>query len=487
MTPMHSRRSIFSALIWKLLERGGTQGVQFIVQIVLARLLLPDDYGLLAIVVIFITFAGVLVQSGLNTALIQKKEADALDFSSVFYLSLVFAALLYGVLFLTAPLIASFYEAPQLVPVLRVLALTLFVGALNSIQNAWVSRHMLFKKLFFSSFGAIIVSGTIGIVLAKAGLGIWALVAQQLAGQCMVAAILWFTVRWRPQRLFALARVKTLFSYGWKLMTSSLIDTLYQDLRGLIIGKIYTPAMLGFYNRGQQFPRLIVTNINGSIQSVLLPALSSHQDNRDRVRAMTRRAIASSSFILFPIMAGMAVVAEPAVRFLLTDKWLDAVPFLQIYCAVYALMPVHTANLQAINALGRSDIFLRLELIKKSCSITILLVSVPLGIMAIAWGSLLNSLISSVINAWPNKKLLGYAYGEQLRDLLPSLLLALAMGAVIWPILLLNLAPWLTLLLQVTAGAVFYLGLARIMHLESLTYLLATAGQFWRGRGEETP
>lgn len=322
----HSKNTIISSLFWKLMERGGTQGIQFVVQIILARLLLPEDYGIIALVIIFTSIANVFVQSGLNTALIQKKDADEADFSSVFYLSLLMACLIYIVLFLAAPFIAAFYKIPEITPVFRVLSITLFFGAFNSIQNAVVARNLEFKKLFFSSTGAILISGTVGIYMAYTGFGVWALVGQQISNQLFVTLILWFTVKWRPQLLFSLERVKALFSFGWKLLVSALIDTVYRDLRSLIIGKMYNPAMLGFYNRGQQFPSLIVSNINGSIQSVMLPVLSSQQDNRPRVKDMMRRAIVTSSFIIFPMMVGLAVTAEPLVKILLTDKWLPCVP-----------------------------------------------------------------------------------------------------------------------------------------------------------------
>ncbi|MFW6015999.1 MAG: lipopolysaccharide biosynthesis protein, partial [bacterium] len=379
-----NKSKVLSSLFWKFMERGGTQGIQFIIQLVLARLLLPEDYGLVALVTIFITIARVFVQSGFNTALIQKKDADEVDFSSVLYLSIFVAGILYIILFFTAPFIAEFYRNPQLISILRVLSITLFFGAFNSIQNAFVAKYMIFKKLFYSSLGSIFISGTLGIIAAYAGWGVWALVLQQLVNKISISIILWFTVEWRPVLAFSFKKVKGLFSFGSKLLVSSLLNTLYQDLRSLIIGRIYAPAMLGFYNRGKQFPSLIINNINGSIQSVMLPALSSHQDNRNRVKNMVRRSIVTSSYIVLPAMVGLAVVAEPLVKIILTDKWLPAVPFLQIFCVSSALMPIHTANLQAINALGRSDIFLKLEVIKKITGLIILLSSVPFGIYAIA-------------------------------------------------------------------------------------------------------
>jgi teichuronic acid exporter len=468
-----------SSLFWKLMERGGTQGIQFIVQIVLARLLLPEDYGIIALVVIFTSIAGVFVQSGLNTALIQKKDVDQADFSSVFYLSLFIAFLIYIILFFSAPFIATFYEQPQITSVFRILSITLFFGAFNSIQNAVVARKLQFKKLFFSSTGAILVSGSVGIYMAYAGFGVWALVGQQISSQLLVTLILWFTVKWRPQLLFSLGRVKILFSFGWKLLVSALIDTAYRDLRSLIIGKMYNPAMLGFYNRGQQFPSLIVSNINGSIQSVMLPVLASQQDNRPRVKDMMRRAIVTSSFVIFPMMVGLAVTAEPLVKLLLTDKWLPCVPFLQIFCAVYALWPIHTANLQAINALGRSDIFLKLEIIKKIVGLSILGVTVFYGVYAIALGQVLSGIISTFINAYPNKKLLGYRYIEQWNDIMPSLLLSLVMGVVVYSFKWLGLPVMITLIVQVCVGVILYVGMARMFKLECFKYLLVTCNDIF--------
>ncbi len=464
------------------MERGGTQGIQFIVQIVLARLLLPEDFGLIAIVTIFILLANVFVQSGFNTALIQKKDADDEDFSSVFYLSFFVAGLLYVVLFLTSPFISVFYRSPQLILILRVLSVTLFFGAFNSIQNAYVARNMMFKKLFFSSLGAIIISGTVGIATAYLGWGVWALVAQQLTNQLAVTLILWFTVKWRPKLLFSIEKVKVLFSFGWKLLASSLINTLYMEIRSLIIGKIYIPAMLGFYDRGQQIPKVIVSNIDGAIQSVMLPALASQQDDKKRVKAMMRRAIMTSSFIMFPMMVGLAVVAEPVVKIILTDKWLPAVPFLQIFCASYSLWPIHTANLQAINALGRSDIFLKLEIIKKVIGIIILGVSIPFGIYAIAWGVLISGVISTFINAYPNLKLLNYSYIEQWKDIMPSLGISLVMGAVVYTLNFLNIAVWQILMLQVFVGVVIYIGLAKVFKVESFGYLVKTTREIIEGR-----
>lgn len=473
-----NKSKLVSSLLWKLLESTGTQSVQIIVQIMLARLLLPEEFGIIAIVMVFILIANTFVQSGFNTALIQKKDPDEVDFSSAFYLSLGVATLLYTVIFFVAPFVADFYDQHILTQVLRVLSITLFIGAVNSIQNAFVAKYMLFKKLFQSSFGAALISGIVGTVAAYSGLGVWALVAQHLTNQLTLAIILWFTVKWRPNLLFSFERVKKLFSFGSKLLISALIDTLYKELNTLIIGRMYTPSTLGFYNRGQQFPLLIVANINGSIQSVLLPALSAHQDNRNRVKEMMRRAIVTSSFLIFPMMVGMSVVAEPLVKTILTEKWMPSVPFVQIACFTFALWPLHTANLQAINAMGRSDIYLKLEIFKKIIGLIILGVSIPFGIYAIAIGGVISGIISTFINTYPNKKLLDYSYSEQLLDLIPSLFISVVMGVIVNFFKFISFPAWKVLILKAGIGIVIYIVLARMFKIESFYYLVRTMRQF---------
>jgi len=482
MQNQYNKLKIISSLFWKLLERTGTQGIQFIIQIILARLLLPEEYGLIAIVSVFISLANVFVQSGFNIALIQKKDADNVDFSSVFYLSLTVATLLYVIIYFSAPYIASFYRQPILVSVLRMLSITLFIGAFNSIQNAYVIRNMLFKRLFISSLGAAIVSGIVGIVMAYRDWGVWALVAQQLINQLTISIILWFSVNWRPHFLLSFERIRSLFSFGSKLLISGLIDTLYTNLNTLIIGRIYTPAMLGFYNRGQQFPQIAVININGSIQTVMLPTLSAYQDNKKRVKELTRRAILTSSFLIFPMMIGMLVVAEPLVKIVLSEKWLPSVPFLQIFCISYALMPIHTANLQAINAMGRSDIFLKLEILKKIVGLVVLGISIPFGVYAIIIGQVFCSVISTFINSYPNKQLLDYNYKEQWADIMPSLGIAIIMGSIVYLFNFINLSAWKILILQVIIGIIVYIGLSKIFKIECFSYLLITMKQLMNSR-----
>ena len=437
---------------------------------------------MIAIISVFIIVANIFIQRGFNTALIQKENTDEVDFSSVFYLSLFTAGLIYLIIFFTSPFIAEFYGEPQLVLILRVLAIIIFFGAIVSIQRAFIARNMMFKKLFFSSLGAIIISGTAGIVAAYMGWGAWALVILQLTNYLVMMIILWFTVKWRPRLLFSLARVKILFSFGYKLLASSLLSVIHNEIRTLIIGKIYTPFTLGFYNRGQQFPKIIAFNIDGAIESVIFPALSFHQKNREKVKNMVRRSVITSTFIVFPVMVFLAASAEPIIRVVLTDKWIKAIPFLQIFCASYALLPIHTANLQAINAIGRSDIFLKVEIIKKVIGFIILAISIPFGIYAIAWGVFVSAVINTFINAYPNFRLLNYRYLEQIKDILPSLLISLAMGGIIYSFNFLPIEVWQILIMQVILGASLYIGFAKLFKIESLKYLIATTKEILKDR-----
>ena len=459
-------------------ERCGAQLVTFIVSIVLARILAPEDYGTIALVTVFTTILQVFVDSGLGTALIQKKNADDLDFSSVFYFNFVVCLVLYAAMFMAAPVIAKFYGDVTLTPIIRVISLTIVISGVKGIQQAYVSKNMLFKRFFFSTIGGTIFSAFIGIGLAKAGYGVWALVAQQLSNATVDTVILWITVRWRPRKNFSWERLKGLLSFGWKLLVSSLLDTCYNNLRNLIIGKMYSPSDLAFYNQGDKFPKLIVTNINTSIDSVLLPTMSSAQDDRERVKNMTRRAIKTSTYVMAPLMMGLAFCATPIVKLVLTDKWLPCVPFLRIFCITYMFWPVHTANLNAINAMGRSDWFLRLEIIKKIMGMAILLSTMWFGVMAMAYSLLLSSVLSQIINSWPNRKLLGYGYLEQVRDFAPGILLAVAMGICVYLIGYISLPTIVTLGIQILAGATFYIGISAILKLEEFEYLLGMIKSF---------
>ena len=471
MQTNYSKKKVLSGFFWRFAERIGAQGVKLLVEIVLARILLPDDYGLIALVTVFITLLNVFVDSGLANALLQKKEVDDLDFSSVFWFNVVWCIVLYLLLFVSSPMIARFYNREELTPVLRVLGIQVLISGVKNVEQAYVSKTLQFKKFFFATLGGTVGAAVIGIWMAKHGYGVWALVAQHLFNTFMDTVILWITVKWRPKFMFSFARFKQLFTFGWKLLVSALIDTINTEIRQLVIGKIYTSADLAYYNRGRQFPHLFINNVNTSIDSVLLPTFSREQDDPEKVKTMVRRSIQTSTYIMAPLLMGLAFVGEPFIRLVLTEKWLPSVPYMRIFCITYMFYPIHTANLNAIKAMGRSDIFLKLEIIKKVIALAALLITMKISIMAMAYSLLVTSVLGQIINSWPNRKLLNYRYIDQLKDILPGILLAVFMGGCIYWIQYLGLPDIITLILQIIAGAGIYIGGSLLLKLESYNYL----------------
>lgn len=467
-----------SGLFWRFMERCGAQGVNLIVSIVLARILAPELYGTIALVTVFTAILQIFVDSGMGNALIQKKNADDVDFSSVFYFNMAICTIIYIGMFIAAPFIAEFYVKSELTDVIRVMSLTLIISGLKNVQQAYVSRHMLFKRFFFSTLGGTIAAGVVGIGMAYAGFGVWALVAQDITNKAIDTLVLWFTVKWRPRLLFSFSRLKGLISYGWKLLVSGLVDSVYNNVRQLIIGRMYSSTELGLYNRGKQFPFTLVNNINTSIDSVLFPAMSSSQDDKERVKSMTRRAIKTSSYILWPLMMGLAFTAPVVVKLLLTEKWIECVPFLRIFCITYAFYPIHTANLNAIKAMGRSDLFLKLEIIKKVVGIVALVSTMWFGVMAMAYSLLFTNVVSQIINSWPNKKLLKYSYLEQIKDILPSILLSVIACTCTIPVKYLPVPIIVMLLVQIVMVVLVYIVLSRLLHLDSYIYIIEILKSF---------
>lgn len=466
-----NNKIILYNLIWRFMERIGAQFVQFIVSIILARIIAPEAYGTITLVLVFTQILQVFVDSGLGNALIQKKDADDLDFSSVFFFNLFCCILLYSAVFLCAPWIAKFYNDVSLTAVIRVLCFSVVISGLKNVQQAYVSRTMQFKKFFFATLGGTIVSAVIGVAMALSGYGVWALVAQKLSNLFIDTLVLWLTVTWHPKRMFSWTRLRTLISFGWKLLVSALLDTLYNNLRNLIIGKVYSTSDLAYYSKGQQLPNLIVTNINTSIDSVLLPTMSNVQDNRVQVKSMTRRSIKVSTYIMAPMMIGLAVCANSIIRLLLTEKWIFCVPYMRIFCVTYIFYPIHTANLNAVKAMGRSDLFLKLEIAKKIFGMIALVVTIPFGVLAMTYSLLITSFLSQIINSWPNRKLLDYGYMEQIRDIIPNICIAVLMGMLVLPIELLHLDSHITLTVQIMLGGTIYVLLSSLLKIESYIYL----------------
>ena len=466
-------KSVIGSLFWKFMEQGGISLMSFVMNIILARLLDPEAYGIVGLITVFITVSTVFINGGFSNALIQKKEPKSIDYSSVFYLSFLVSTLCYGVIFVVAPHIAQFYNEPILAPILRVQAISLFFAAYTAVATAKFQKELRFKALFKRTLITIIFASAIGVYMAYKGFGVWALVGYSLAQGILNAVVLFITERWYPKLEFSFDRIKTLFSFGYKLLISNLIDTLYNNIYSLVIGKVYTKSDLGYYNKGKNFPNMIIQNLNTSIQSVLLPIMSRVLDDKQQLKAMTRRSITVSCFIIFPAMAGLAGISIPLVTLLLKEKWLPCVPFLCFCCFNYAFTPVNAANLQAINAMGRSDIFLKLEVIKKIIGISTLILTIPYGLYTMLFARCITTaVISLFLNAFPNRKLLDYSPLEQIKDIFPSALLSIFMCGVVWSINLLNLNSVITLIIQVIVGVVIYVAGAKLFKFEAFDYVM---------------
>lgn len=466
-----------SNFMWRFAERFGAKLIAFIVSIVLARIISPTEYGTIALVQVFIVIMQVFVDSGMGNALIQKLEVNEDDFSTVFIFNIFLCIVVYLAVFFLAPFIAVFYNDLTMIPVIRVLGISILVSGIKNIQQAYVSRNMLFKKFFYATLFGTLLSAIVGIVMAYSGYGIWAIVGQYLTNTIVDTIVLWFTVEWRPKLYFSFEKFKVLYGFGWKMLVSSLLDTAYSNLRSLVIGRMYTKEDLAYYERGNQIPNLLVSNINATIGSVLFPALAKEQELKESLKLHVRKAISISSYMIWPILMGISACADSLIEIIFTDTWLPAVPFVQIACLTYGFWPIYTTNLQAITAMGRSDIFLKLEVMKKVLGIAILLISMRYGVLAIALFGILSSIISIFINSWPNKKLLDYSTKELFSDFMPSFLLALFMGLVVYQFTRLNLHPLILLMIQIPTGiAIYWIG-SVIFKLEMYDFVMEYVGK----------
>ena len=467
------RNKTISGVIWKAMESGGNQFVKLVISVVLARLLDPQNYKTLTAMIIIVDLADTIVKRGFVTSLIQRKDADNTDFSSVLWIMLALAGVFYVGFYFAAPALAKVYPDPAFVPAMRLIALSLFVGAFNSVQGAIIQRKLEFRKFCMATLGATLFSGSIGIYMAYTGYGVWALVTQQIVGSFTNVILLWLLDRWKPSLVFSLEKARSHFGYGWKLLLSSLLDKGYNSLSSLIVGARFVDDSLAFYSRGKQYPSMISESLNSVALSVLFPAYALHQEDLSRVREMVRKTNRSTSLMIFPMMAGLAAIATPFVHVLLTDKWLPTVPYLQMMCIAYAFYPVEATDLQALLALGRSDAYLKMEIIKKVFGIIALAISVftfttPL---AISWGYVITCVFSMLVTMVYMKSLAGYRWRDQIWDLLPPILLSAVMWGVVYGVSLLVLPEIVSLILQVVCGIAVYLGLAVLLKLESFSYL----------------
>lgn len=455
-------------VIWSTVERFSVQGVQFIVMIVMARLLTPHDYGIIGMLAIFLAIAQSLIDSGFSQALIRKTDRTETDNSTVFYFNLIVSGLLYLVLFLSAPLVAKFYHTPELCPVMRVVCLGIIFNSLAVVQRALLTVNIDFKTQAKASLSAAVMSGVIGITLAYHGAGVWALVVQQLVNLGVNTGLLWVLSSWRPKRVFSWQSFHELFAFGSKLLVSGLIYTIYQNLYTLVIGKLFAPSKLGHYTRAQQFSSFPSSNLTGVIQRVTYPVLCEIRNDEEHLKSVYRRFLKISAFIVFPLMVGLSAVSAPLVHVILGSKWDYCAQLLQILCFAMMWYPIHAINLNLLEVKGRSDLFLRLEIIKEILGVVILCATAPFGLLVMCYGQILNSILSLLINTCYTGKLIGLGFIKQMRDLLPTLILCLAMYILIAVINHFVTGNVARLLVDVIAGATFYLGISRILHFSEL-------------------
>lgn len=459
-------------VIWSSIDRFSTQGISFVFSMLIARMLLPSDYGVIAMLGIFMAVSQCFIDSGFGAALIRKKDRTEADFCTVFYFNIVVSCLFYGLLWLASPYIARFYDMPLLESVTKVWGLNLIVGALSGIQNAQLSIAIDFKSRAKISVITTLFTGAIGLWLAYSGYGVWALVYQGVASAILRCILLWCIVRWVPKLIFSWKSFKELFSFGSKLLASSLLATVFENLSTIIIGKVYNAGSLGVYSRANHLAQFPSSNITGVLQNVTFPVLSTIQDEEARLAGAYRRFLRLSAFVVFPLMLGLSAVADPFIRLTLTDKWAGSIYLLQIICFALMWYPIHAINLNLLQVKGRSDYFLRLEIIKKILSVVVLCVTVPIGLVAMCYGRIFTSVVCLGLNTYYTKKIIGYGFADQMRDLAHVLLHALVMYALVWLVVQCMPNLWLQLIIGILVGMAYYLIGAYLMKFDELNELL---------------
>lgn len=467
------KKKTVHGVLWSTLERFSVQGIQFVVMIIMARMLTPNDYGLVGMLTIFIAISQSLIDSGFSQALIRKQDRTEIDNSTVFYFNFVVGLILYGILFAAASLIADFYNEPQLIPITRVIGLSVLFNSLVVVQRALLTIKIDFKTQAKAALTAAISSGIVGIWMASSGYGVWSIVAQQLINLGINTLLLWVLSHWRPQITYSWRSFHELFGFGSKLLASGLIDTLYRNIYLIVIGKVFSASDLGYYTRAHQFTDFPSSNLTGIIQRVTYPVLCSIQDEDERLANVYRRFLRISAFVIFPLMMGLAAVAEPLVLTLLKEQWLFAATLLSIICFQMMWYPIHAINLNLLQVKGRSDLFLKLEIYKKIVGVVILCITIPLGLVAMCIGGFFSSMIALIINTYYTGQLIHVGYFRQMRDLMPIFLLSVSMGVVVYlAINTLGIQPIAQLCIGIVIGILYYVLLALLFKFTEFKELL---------------
>lgn len=470
------KSTTINAFFWSFIERVGQQGVQFIISIILARLLLPEQFGLIGMLVLFLGLAQSFLDSGFGSALIQKKEATHTDYCSIFFFNIAVGFFAAGLLCLIAPLIAGFYKLPQLTSLTRFLSLNIVINSFALIQTTLLSKNVDFKALSKISIITAAASGTIGVVMAINGFGVWSLAIQQVCGNLFRTVLLWFYSAWRPSLVFSFTSLRDMFSFGSRLLASGLLNTIFENSYMVVIGKLFSAASLGYYSRAWSLQQLPSMNLTEIVTRVTFPLFSSIQDDPNQLKRGFKKTLSTIGLFNFPVMIGLLVVSKSLVSVLLTDKWLPCVPYLQLLCVVGLMYPLHAINLNLLNALGRSDLFFRLEVIKKIMVVGNISITWRFGIETMIYGQIIISILAYYLNSYYTAKLIDYTLKEQLLDLSPALGVAISMGACIYNVQLIpNVSQLLILVLQVTLGVVIYCLLALLFRLSAFIELTDSA------------
>lgn len=473
-------RALHGAL-WKFAEKIGMNLMQVVIQIVLARLLLPEDYGIIGLLTIFISISDVFILQGFTTALIQKKDADEVDFSSVFFANILMSLCIYAFFFAIAPAVAAFYNLSQLCSVMRVMSLNILIGALCAVHNAIISKKLEFKVSFIRNMANTATQGIVGIAMALLGFGVWSLVGSKIAGTFIGMLILCCTVDWKPKLVFSAERIKSLFNFSSKILGTNLLNTIFNNIHSIIIGKFFLPVDVGYYQRGQQIPQVAMTAIDGSLNEVLYPTLSILQNDLQKLKNALRRSMKTSIYVIMPMMLTLIVVAEPMTRLLLTDKWLPSVPFMQLTCAITLFWPF-AARTHALNSLGKSYITFKVSVISKIITILMIIICIPMGIYAIMWGTLLASVIAFFITSYFVNKYIKYNLKELMSDIEDSVVISIGMAFIEFLIGIIDINYIGRLALQLIIGVIFYFGISEFLQIEAYIYIKNLGIKMMRNR-----
>lgn len=478
---MREEKSVVSSFLWKNMGSISSQVISLVISIILARLLDTSDYGLIALVNVFTTFANYFVSDGISSVLIQKKNADKLDFFTLCYFNLIVALALYVVLYFASPYISLFYGEKYvlLTPVLRILGLKIFFTAILSVQHAYISRKAKFKYVFFSTIISTVIAGSLGVTLAYSGAGVWALVVQNVLSSTLQVVVLAGLIRKPPELIFSISRLKKLLPFGMKILGSGLLSVGFEEIKALIIGKKYSSEHLAFYDRGKQFPNLIISNSSSSLSAVLFPRLAQQQDNIPELKRLMKKAIRLGAYVFFPMMCGLFAVAESFVVVVLSEKWLPCVPLLRLFCVVYMFYPIHSMNMQAVKSLGNGNVYVKLETTKRIIETVVLCITAPISVNAIVVGMLITSTLFTALNAYPSGKTINYPFKEQIMDVAPALINSFVMMVVVYLLGYVQMAPLPKLCLQVVVGFLTYWGGSILTGNQEYYYLLKFFGIKW--------